>query len=300
LSVLELEDKRKEKLLGVIYEAVNTVNNKRYIGKTNIDMEFRKRNHIKESLKPNPKTLFHRSLKKYGENSFCWNVIETCEDYILPQREIFYISKFRTYIGFDDCNGYNMTLGGDGGDMLSNHPDKLNISKKISESNKGSNHYLRKLSNDERLTFLNSHCYGEKNVMYGKIHTNETKEKMSKAHSLTSNGFYGKKHIQETKELMSKKAQGRGLGEKNNMFGKKGIDNHFTKRYVITLPLTGERFVIIGYSDFIEWYKKEKSIILYVQLLGRVAKGLNKHHKGIICEYYDAKIHSNLQIKELK
>lgn len=286
--------------MGIIYEVVNKLNNKRYIGKTNGDIEFRKKRHIKESSKQHPKTFFHRALKKYGEESFCWNIIEYCEESDLSSREIFYISKFRTYIGFDDCNGYNMTIGGEGGATINTHPDRSNICLKISKANKGDNHYFNKFTDDERITFLNNYCYGEKNSMFGKSHTDETKKKMSKAVESSNNGFYGKKHLPETKVLMSEKAKGRGLGEKNNMFGKTGINNHFTKKFVITLPTTGEKFIIIGYSDFIEWYKKEKSISLYQQCLSKVIKGEYKNHKGVLCEYYDSEKHSDLSIKQFK
>ena len=32
----------------------------------------------------------------------------------LCEREQYYIKLYRTYVGYDDCNGYNLTIGGDG------------------------------------------------------------------------------------------------------------------------------------------------------------------------------------------
>ena len=47
----------------------------------------------------------------YGEDNFEFSIIEECSILMLDEREIFWIDKFRTYIGFDDCQGYNKDLG---------------------------------------------------------------------------------------------------------------------------------------------------------------------------------------------
>jgi len=49
-----------------------------------------------------------------GDN-FKWIILEECSSYSeLYERELFYIRKYRTYIDYDDCNGYNMTLNNSG------------------------------------------------------------------------------------------------------------------------------------------------------------------------------------------
>ena len=103
--------------MGIIYEALNVTNGKRYIGRTVTTLHKRKQQHLRD---PSTKG-FHGALKKYGADTFQWAVLETVEDDQLNDRERFYIDKLRAYVGFDDCNGYNLTLGGDGAS-----PGKLN------------------------------------------------------------------------------------------------------------------------------------------------------------------------------
>ena len=53
-------------------------------------------------------------MNKYGIKNFCIEQIEEVEnDEIASQREIYWIKKLNTYIGFENSNGYNATLGGD-------------------------------------------------------------------------------------------------------------------------------------------------------------------------------------------
>jgi ribosomal protein L37AE/L43A len=56
----------------------------------------------------------------------------------------------------------------------------------------------------------------------GKSLSDEHKQKISDLSKGENNHFYGKKHSQETKELISKKNSGRLSGENNPMYGKKG------------------------------------------------------------------------------
>lgn len=65
---------------------------------------------------------------------------------------------------------------------------------------------------------------GAGNWMYGKTHTDEAKQKISKISSITSkgenNGMYGRKHTEESKKKMSDKLKGTRSGENHNMYGK--------------------------------------------------------------------------------
>ena len=82
--------------------------------------------------------------------------------------------------------------------------------------------------------YMNNGSWCGKNApMYGKKHTKETKEKLSKAHKGKQTGknnpmygmfgeknpFYGRKHTKETKEKLSKAAKER-KGSKNPYYGK--------------------------------------------------------------------------------
>lgn len=52
--------------------------------------------------------------------------------------------------------------------------------------------------------------------------TPEYRQNMSKAVSGEKNGMYGKKHSEYSKQLMSKNSKGKTAGEKNGMYGHKG------------------------------------------------------------------------------
>ena len=53
-------------------------------------------------------------MNKYGiENFFIEQLEEVENDKQASEREIYWINKLNTYIGFSNCNGYNATLGGD-------------------------------------------------------------------------------------------------------------------------------------------------------------------------------------------
>ena len=94
---------------GLIYKAKNTVNGKVYIGQTSNTLNRRKSRHLRECKTYN--TIFGRALRKYGEDSFQWDILE---DNIplneLNSKEVNYISLFDST---NRSKGYNMTPGGD-------------------------------------------------------------------------------------------------------------------------------------------------------------------------------------------
>lgn len=101
--------------MAYIYKIFNDVNDKLYIGKTSSTIEERFKQHISDSKKErHEKRPLYDAMKKYGIDKFHIEKIEEVEnDEIASEREIYWINKLRTYIGFNDCNGYNATLGGD-------------------------------------------------------------------------------------------------------------------------------------------------------------------------------------------
>lgn len=61
--------------------------------------------------------------------------------------------------------------------------------------------------------------FGKSNGMYGKKHSEETKEKMAKAHIGDKNMMYGKKHSEEAKEKMSLSKMGNVPWNKGKTIG---------------------------------------------------------------------------------
>lgn len=97
-----------------IYKITNLVNGKSYVGQS-IDIEHRFDEHKRVAFKETNKSYdypLYKSMRKYGLQSFSFDVIEICDEMDLDEKEIFYISYFNSHI---HQNGYNLTLGGDGG-----------------------------------------------------------------------------------------------------------------------------------------------------------------------------------------
>lgn len=90
-----------------IYRITNNVNNKSYIGITH-KPERRWQQH-KTSSRSGSKQHIHAAMRKYGIESFSFEVIATCDDFevAMTQEEPRYIEMYEAY-----TKGYNMVPGG--------------------------------------------------------------------------------------------------------------------------------------------------------------------------------------------
>ncbi|MBC8427319.1 MAG: GIY-YIG nuclease family protein [Proteobacteria bacterium] len=105
----------------ILYCIKNKINNKRYIGITSGRLEKRLQEHgraiCNEQKKNRP---FYNAISKYGIENF---ELEFSKDYKnqiqkyeeLEEIEIYYIKKYKTYMGLENCQGYNQTIGGNSG-----------------------------------------------------------------------------------------------------------------------------------------------------------------------------------------
>lgn len=126
----------------VIYKTTNLINNKIYIGKTINDRP----EYFGSGI------LIKNSIDKYGIDNFKKEIIDNTSSIDeLNEKEIQWIKYFNST---DLTIGYNISKGGDGGDLFTNNPNKEEIRKKYSKK-------------------------GKKNGMFGRNHTDDSKEKMS-------------------------------------------------------------------------------------------------------------------------
>ena len=168
--------------MGVIYVRTNKFNGKQYVGKAT-DLEARQKD-WKRLSQSYAGPIINRARAKYGLDAFDFEILKECEDDELDYWEMYYIKELNTKAPY----GYNLTNGGDGGNTyICKNAEEMNIIKqKISESNKG-----------------------EKNHMYGKHHTEETKKKIIKA----LKGRKRKPHSEETKRKISESNKGKIFSE---------------------------------------------------------------------------------------
>lgn len=122
-----------------IYKVTNLVNGKIYIGYDS-DWPTRMRQHL--GAYKRAKYIFYKAIVKYGWDNFSWECIYQSKDehHTKNVMESYFIEQHRSYVGFDDCNGYNMTTGGDGTSGFKHTPEQKENRKKSLLENLGVDH----------------------------------------------------------------------------------------------------------------------------------------------------------------
>lgn len=145
----------------IVYKITCITNNKLYIGYTKNSLSNRLRGHFTKAFSGKYKNIkFFNAIQKYGKINFIIEPISSFNNKIDSQNyEKQMILEYDTY-----NNGYNSTLGGDGGNtsdkpMTDEHKNKISIALKD-----------RILSDEHRNNIkLNHHdVSGDKNPMFGK------------------------------------------------------------------------------------------------------------------------------------
>lgn len=217
--------------MGFIYKITNNINNKIYIGKTKYTIEKRFNGHIKRAEHNDRNYPLYNAMNKYGIENFSISVIEECSEDLLNEREKFWISKFNST---DREIGYNLTLGGEGGDTYSYQSEerKLEISKLKSEHSGmklGSPGRTKRLATIKRTNICSISHLGK--TPWNKGLTMEEHEGLKKlSNSLkeyykTHDGVQkGKPRTEEEKIKISNGMKGKknGVGNKSNT-GKKWL-----------------------------------------------------------------------------
>ena len=122
-----------------IYKITNKLNNRSYIGcSKNVEkrwVEHKYKAYAKTPSNKEYEKALYRAIRKYGVNSFDFEVLEECKKDEMYEKEIGYISKYNTF-----KNGYNETPGGEG-----------------VKDNSGERHSKTSLTNEE--VFYIRECY---------------------------------------------------------------------------------------------------------------------------------------------
>ena len=94
--------------MAYIYEIINDINNKSYVGKTEFSLEKRFKEHCRDSQRKSfEKRPLYSAMRKYGLEHFSIHLLEETNN--PNEREKYWIEILGTF-----KNGYNATKGGDG------------------------------------------------------------------------------------------------------------------------------------------------------------------------------------------
>ncbi len=213
-----------------VYKITNTISGRYYIGySVNIQKRFRSHKY-KLRTQTHDNIFMQRAYNCDGEHCFTYEIIHTFDtEQEAKDKELEYLTDMNIR-----SNLYNLNYNNGGGDLLTNHPDRANILERIKNS---VIERVSKMTPEERKQRWSQP--GNKNGMYGKTHSaesrakisegkmgcrrnigrkasEETRKKMSEQRKLNigeKNGFYGKHHTEETKQKIREKNTGKDNGQ---------------------------------------------------------------------------------------
>lgn len=182
--------------------------------------------------------LLKKAIKKYGKESFKKEVLEFCNNIDeLNKKEKYWILKTDAI-----KLGYNIAEGGTGGDTFTNNPNKKEISEK---------YFGRKHTQEtkDKISKNNARLSGINHPNYNKKQTEITKQK--RKDKFLKDGFpmEGKLHSEETKKLISNKKKGSKFTEEHKRNLSKGQQGK--KRKTTICPYCNK---IGGESQMRQWH----------------------------------------------
>ncbi|WHZ60037.1 GIY-YIG nuclease family protein [Metabacillus hrfriensis] len=126
-----------ESYYGIIYKATNKDTVKIYIGMTTRTLDERRIEHHSKAKKES-NNIFHKIIRKnlldFEEDNFYWEVIDGAKNKEeLLEKETYWITYYNTFIGFENCKGYNMTIGGEGYCIGEDNPQSQLNEKQVLE-----------------------------------------------------------------------------------------------------------------------------------------------------------------------
>jgi len=194
-DTLRLDTLKENKGKSGIYRWVNNSNGKSYVGSA-IDLSQRLRQHYNGHRS---NILLQNAIKKYGLSNFSIQILEYCDKKYIISREQYYFNSLKPEFNLNPTAGSK--LGSKQTEATKQKTSKALIGrifseetrKKLSEAQLGEkNHFFGKVHSEvirqkisKAMKGKNSHLIGELNPMFGNTHSQETKDKMSRAQGTT-------------------------------------------------------------------------------------------------------------------
>lgn len=169
-----------ERDVNVIYLLENTATGKKYVGKSGLSGEQRFWRHRNNAIVRNLSGKLYNSMRKHGVDKFTVRELATASSEFVNMLEAHYILIFNTQ---KPSHGYNLTSGGDGGNLREGK--KNSEAQKIAASNANRGRKwtpeqrevlmaARKKQADERRGQKRPEITGANSVLFGKKRTPET------------------------------------------------------------------------------------------------------------------------------
>lgn len=232
-----------------IYRFSNLKNDKVYIGKTTQSVGRRERKHLSNAIQGNNELpFFYRAIRKYGPESFLIEILAYASTELeLNALEQFHIQQHRSHL---EEFGYNLTLGGDGGQKTPaarRHMSEAHKGKTLSVEHRRQLSLARKDKPIKR---------GPDNGNFGKKHSKEWSLAISQ-------GQLGKILTQAHKDKISRAHTGKQL-----------TADHCQK---VAEALRGVRKSPAHCLKLSEWQKGKRKKPLSTEHRGRISMGLQGH-----------------------
>ena len=202
--------------MGFIYKITNIISKKCYIGETKkTNPELRWNEHKSKIEKGIGCPALQDAVRKYGIDTFQFEILIICFDEDRYKLEIEYIQKYKSMVP----NGYNLTKGGEGGGFYGKKHSETTINKirNVLKERYENNPDLRKcLSERTKLLFKDENyklkvsegvknsekwCNSKKGNFNCRKHSEEIKNVLK---NQSSNYFKDEEHIDKHREIMAK------------------------------------------------------------------------------------------------